>query len=529
MSYKKWVAIASLLSLNAMGAVNYHQKVDRVKFLEQISKGVSQVNLEAFHRELFYEQQGYSLPERADMEANLLAEKVRNQVVKAYETSLKLHGDEDKAAEEIRSAIEKDLELVSPDLQDELRRISFEALDEVQRGRISATTKLDKIKQSMLKHVQSRFDYLNAEQKIDVNFASDNDSTRYNKVSPDVFASVFGSDDASKAVYKDKKELMAALVSDQDAMDEIYDRYASTSMDSVELVTTDSNISLQVKVEFLGIGVEAGPTISFSREFRTMVNVVAQSLNPVLLPDGNFDFYMRDRQGKIIKEKGKERKRKVGFMCRAQLEFASRYTGSGGFTYAGMGGGASVSKSFRNSVNLESRRLAIPEYVGNKTATYKYLNELCHNDFLNAQISNTLTIKKSLNIMMKNVISSLRFSHPKTKCAVDSHCFNWYNKELIPLVRVKNYPRCVAETREKFMQCELRGLQGQNCAVYDNKGTRISDGQWEYKCDTGLKCVKYQDAGWFSPAKGKCMPTSKSYRSPLQQSRTKYIEVNFVD
>jgi len=126
-----------------------------------------------------------------------------------------------------------------------------------------------------------------------------------------------------------------------------------------------------------------------------------------------------------------------------------------------------------------------------------------------------------LDIMMKNVVSGLTFSHPKTKCAVDEHCYNWFNKEVISLVKIKNFPRCrEGSSLEKFRTCQLSGLEGQNCPVFEN-GKRTSDGQWEYNCDTGLKCVKYESQTFFlgsvwSYAKGKCQVINrKTYRNPF--------------
>ncbi len=118
----------------------------------------------------------------------------------------------------------------------------------------------------------------------------------------------------------------------------------------------------------------------------------------------------------------------------------------------------------------------------------------------------------------------------------DSHCFNWYNKEL-GMIKINNYPRCVQNTQQKFNFCQLRGLKGQNCAVYAN-GKKVSDGMFEYPCDSGLKCVKTQTEGWFQGfdlyryAKGKCMPiNAKTYRSPLaKKTQNKgYIEVHLVN
>jgi hypothetical protein len=263
---------------------------------------------------------------------------------------------------------------------------------------------------------------------------------------------------------------------------------------------------------------------------------MTEGLAPVLMNDGNFDYWKRDKAGKILVKNGKEVKRYISFTCESQLEFETEYAGAGGFKFMGLGGNASISQRFVNSVSLASRRLALPEYVAQKSMTIKYISELCHRDFLNARFNNSLTVMASLNIMMKNIVSGLSFSHPKTKCAVDEHCYNWFNNEIISLVKIQNFPRCGEENgREKFRSCQLRGLKGQNCPVYEG-GKRTSDGQFEFACDKGLKCVKYESQTFFlgavwSSAKGKCqIVNKKTYRNPFDvANESREIEVTLAD
>jgi hypothetical protein len=237
---------------------------------------------------------------------------------------------------------------------------------------------------------------------------------------------------------------------------------------------------------------------------------VAEGLSPVLNTDGEFDYMKRDRAGKLLKKDGKAQKRFMNFTCDSSLVFSSEYAGSGGFNVSGLGGRASAASKFTNAVTLSSRRIQVPELVDGRTVSHKFLTELCHNDFLNAQVTNNLTVSGSLNKMMENIVASLRFSHPKTTCQNDNQCQDWFNNEVMEVAKAGNTPRCIEESSEKFRTCELRGQQGQNCTVYDAHGTRISDGQNEFTCDQGLTCVKYRDGGWFKGftlyqyAKGSC-------------------------
>ncbi|WPU64691.1 hypothetical protein [Peredibacter starrii] len=479
----RWIFMAALFSFSAMGSVSFEEKKNRVEFLEELTKSTS-LGVEAFHRELNYEKLNLSLEKRAENEAQLLAEKVKIQIIKAYEAALESSGNADEAAEEIRNAVEKDLMLVSPDLQDEMRKISLDTLEALQRGAVSADLDLSNLQMALMQGVEERSNFLNEE-------------------GVDMLPPAMATSDNRRLNYTKKADILESLTSDRESVDWISS--AGNTMKSVDSRKVDSKISLQVRVEFMGIGVEAGPAIAFRREYKTNVTVNTEGMQPALKSDGSFDFTTYDRMGRVVKNK----RRFISFNCDADLEFETEYAGAGGFTFAGIGGSTGVSKKFSNSVNIASRRLLLPEQIAGKKVTMNSMVELCHNDFLNARVTNNLTVKGALNVMMKNMVASLRFTHPKNKCATDAHCGDWFKKEVITLAKNNNKARCVENTREKFMQCELRGQQGQSCIVLDAKGKRLSSGNQEYTCDKGLRCVQTEEAGFLSPARGKCMPIKK--------------------
>lgn len=520
----RWLFVTALLSQAAFANVTLEEKKNRIEYLEELSSQAVSMNIEAYRRELEYEKQELPLEKRAENEANLLAEKVKDQVQKSYELALTKKTPEEAAAE-IREAIERDIILIAPELQEEIKNIAIQALESVHQGGYSQVTKLDKVEKVLLKGVQDRHQFFNE--------PGDNDF-RQDAFQEPTLPSARSGRDAERKEYMSKAQVIESLVSDRENA-----RWVSTSNLTVKSdasTRVESKISLQVKVEFLGVAVEAGPSINFKREYKTSATIMAEGLNPVLMNDGNFDYIKRDQFGRPVKKNDIIQKRLLNFSCDANLDFETEYAGSGGFSVAGVGASSTIARKYSNSVSLSSRRILVPEYIDNKTVTMRYLRDLCHMDFLRAKVTNTMNVAGSLNVMMKNIVASLRFSHPKTKCVQDTHCYNWYNKEIIPLVKINNFPRCVEESREKFRACELRGLKNQNCAVFDAKGKKISDGMFEYKCDTGLKCVKYQDAGWFRGfdlyqyAKGKCMPINpKTYRSPFDKPKRDYIEVYLVN
>ena len=502
----RWMILALLISSSSFARTSFLQKQMRVQSLMKLKMHAPSLAFEAYQRELDYESEGLTVDERAKTETNLLAAKIRQQVIAAYKAALNENKSAELAREEIKAHIENDLELAAPKLKEELLGLAIQTLDSIDAGGTSDEVDLSNVEVVMRKEVVSRKEFL------------DKDQDPQNGADP-VTPKANTSKDAERKEYATKAELLESLVSDRESSRWV--TTANQTINTAEITKIDSNISLQVKFEFLGVAIEAGPTITFKRQFTTNATIIAEGLNAVLMRDGNFDYWKRDRAGKVVVKNGKDVKRYISFTCDSGLEFETEYAGGGGFKFFGLGGDVTISQKFVNTVNLASRRIALPEYVAGKSVTVKYISELCHQSFLNAKFSNTMTVAGSLNVLMKNVVSGLIFSHPKTKCSVDSHCYNWFNNEIIGLVKIKNFPRCAEENnREKFRSCQLRGLEGQNCPVYEG-GKRTSNGEWEYACDAGLKCIKYESQTFllgyvWTPAKGKCVVNNKkTYRNPF--------------
>jgi hypothetical protein len=512
----------SLLSNVGLAAVSFQEKEAMVQELIQMQDKLPYVDIEGYKRELEYEKQNLTLDEKIAAEADLMANTIRTQIYNAYEASLINTKSEAQAYEEVKNAILNDITLADPTAQDELKQIALTTLDEIEKGGTSRNIDSKVLRNVVNDEVTNRHKYLSNPTK-----GKDEQHKRANNVNDDDIKSPNITD------YTSKQQLMRSLVSTYDNS-----RWVFTSNQIVktnQTTTIASNISLQVKFSFLGATISAGPTITFKRKYATNATIMAETLHPVILADGNFDYWKRDANNRIVRIKGEDQKRYIAFTCDADLTFETDYAGGGGFTFMGLGGGASVSSTFSNSVTLSSRRIALPEYVAGKTVTVKYISELCHNDFLNARYSNKMRVTDSLDVMMKNVVAGLEFSHPKTKCAVDSHCYEWFNREVIALFKIKNFPRCAEESREKFRSCQLRGLEGQACYVFEN-GKQTSSGSFEFHCDKGLRCVKYQDQTFFlgkvwQYSKGRCqIINKKTYRDPFQEAWSNHgIPVTLAD
>jgi hypothetical protein len=312
--------VSTLITGSVFSAVSFEEKKNRIEYLEELTSSAVSMNIDAYRRELQYENKNLPVEKRAKIEANLLAEKIKVQIQRAYEAAL-TSGNHEEAAQEVRTAIEKDLGLISPELRKEIREISLETLGNIQQGEISQHLDLENVEKIMLKNVLERADFFNKEgQEIhQTAMLTDGDPAG----------------NADRSEYDSKTAILESLVSDLPSA--TFGLKSNAGIKSDSITSVDSKISLQVKVNFLGISLEAGPTISFSRTYNTSAVLNAEGLGPFLLPDGNFDFLKRDRTGNSIVQNDIHQKRLILFSCRATLGFESAYSGQGGFFSDGYG------------------------------------------------------------------------------------------------------------------------------------------------------------------------------------------------
>ena len=485
---QKYLILAVLVSYSSFGAVSLQEKKHRVEELMKLQSSSPALSFEAYNREIEYEARGLSLEARTKNETNLLAEKVRSQVLEAYRVALLEFESPEVAREEVRQRIRKDLELASPEMREDLLTLANRTLDQADLGGENSEVELKSVEAVVEEGVVSRRDFLNAEGDLQ------------SRVPRPV-------NDSNRKDYKNKADLMESLTSSRR-----HTRVATSATQSVKSSHNskfEGRISLQVQVEFLGVTLEAGPTITFRRTMVTNATVVSEGLRTVILPGGKIDRYMRDPQNKVILKNGKPVDRYIAFNCDTELKFEAEYKGNGGFKYMGIGGGVTYTKTYASAVSLQSRKVAIPESVQNRVVDLNYLSELCHESFLSTKIEGALTVRQTLNLMMKNVVSGLVFTNPQTKCITDSYCADWFEKDVLAVEKQNNTYRCVEHKTDKNRFCQLRGKEGQSCLVFEaHKLT--SSGKNEFNCDWGLKCSKTKNATYgafnyvVSPAKGIC-------------------------
>jgi hypothetical protein len=359
------IAVLALLSFSAL-AVTLEEKQERIEALEKLKSPGLTLDTEAFLRELSYDERNLTLSERAKEEVNLLAASVRQRIKLAFDKALEVSQDREKARDEIREMITTDLELAAPELRSELLEFSLTALDDLTVSGASETVSLPRIERTMLSKVKERNVFLNTE---------DNRPTP-RKQSPSV---------AEKKDYKSTAELIGVLVSEGPNTNFVSS--AHQSITTANATSVESKVSIQVKIEFLGANLSAGPEITFKRVFTTSANLMAEGLYPVL--DGRSNF--------IFTNPRTSQPRAVNFKCDAQLRFTTDYSGGGEFKVAGLGNSVKGAQSFSSNVSLTSRMIKLPQSIGSQVVTLSMLTNICHGQFLRAGTGAGTTVTQSLD------------------------------------------------------------------------------------------------------------------------------------
>jgi hypothetical protein len=531
MRFQTFIVVTALSSLPLWAHAGMAQLEMKVQSIESLSANARTDSVaNAFNRELKYAKSNFSQNQKVKAEANLYASNLQKIIIAAYEAELKeTKGDALMAKARIIEFAEKDLAHAQAGIASDVKTLTMQTIEDYEQGGVSSEeSEFSNVEEFVKKEIESREKILN-------------DDGCCNDIQP----KVNNSKDSDKKVFASKAELMESLLSERESA-----RWVSQSNQTVRTARAtkrDSKIGVSVQIPFLGT-TGLSSSVTFKRETTTGATIISEGLHPVLQNDGTFDYWKRDRDGNVVVKNGVKVKRYISFTCDAERSFSNETAAGGSLSIGVPGFSASGEKTwtkvYTNSVNMASRRIALPEYVGGETVNVKSLTEICHSLFLSSKFSNKLTVDASLDIMMRNIIAGLEFSNTKTKCSVEEHCYDWFNNKIIGLAKIKNWPRCEQES-EGFLNCKLKGLVGQNCPVIE-KNTRISDGQWEFACDKGLKCVKYENIVYSSGrletflydkvkkfAKGKCMPiNAKTYKDPmtLQNERDgRYIEINFQD
>lgn len=443
------------------------------------------LDLDVLQREAAYESLDLTLDQRANSEAQILVQSVRSAVLRGYQAALEETGSVEEASQQVRINVERDMHLVAPELQADMKMI----VEDVLRNPVEVSQALpvsDTLLSSMKERSKLRQQVL--EQAPLSNKAI---TTKAVNSKNGLVLDLKGIKQ-----HETKTNFVNALADDQSESE----RWVATS--NVQATSGisrghEEEISMQVSAEFLGVKVAAGPVFTFKKYITSAADFKGEGLYPIFDSRGSFDFILRDKFGNPKKEKGKIGRRYVMMSCNVTSSVESEAALKGGFKVAGVGAEGKVVEKYTNSVLFESRRVLVPDTIDGRAVTVGTLAQICHRDFPRAVTSNGRTVKQNLDTMIRNLISGLTYVNPSLKCVTDAHCVNWYNKEVIWMHKYNTTPKCVQERNNpSLMTCQLRGVQGAACAVYDG-GKRVSSGMFEYTCNTGYKCVITHKGGWF--------------------------------
>jgi len=486
------LCFASMTSLGAMAGLPLEQMENRLKELEIYRN--NGLDLAAIEREAVYEVNDVPLEQRAWMESQLLVQALREAVLKSYFLAIDEASDsEDPAAtarDLIRANMEKDLHLLAPELQSDMKAIVEDVLKNP-KWESSELPLSDKLVANMKERSLNRVELLSKPSSVPSDFTNLAD----NKGS--------GSKITSKAA------LVAALAGGS-SPDNFEARYNAKARSSVSLAA-EAKFSAQIKASFMGVEIAAGPTFTFTKTVSSAVQFGGEGFAPIFDGQGRFDLVKRGSNGQPVMVNGRSVPRRVAFACDLTARVESETALAGGFSAMGVGPEARAVKTYRNEVELASSDLLVPDTLDGRLATVATLAAICQRDFLRARTSNGRTIGQNLDTMIRNLVSSLTYVNPAMKCVVNSHCNNWFNKEVLGIHKYKTVPRCIQERgNPSVMTCQLRGGTGANCKVVrENKV--VSNGWFEYICDTGKRCVVTEVGGWggllgwtWTPWKGQC-------------------------
>ncbi len=391
MQLRRLVPLIALFSFQVLAEVEFDEKIKRVEFLEKLGSLHGSLEVGPYRRELEYERDRLPLEVRAQREAQLLANRLRAQVRKKYAELIEASASLDARAQ-LQSQIEADLVHVAGELRPEVRAIALDALVEVSEGRSGFGSDFSRLQRRMLLQVRQRARFLNQRLQTQAPDASHFFET------PELHQ-------LTQAQLRNttKQQVLEGLVSERELAPYLMGSFVTVRSDVAS--RGDSRVSIQIKADFLGASVEAGPSVSFNRTYRTQAVVMAEGLAPVVNTDRTFDRGRRDRFGTPTPGK-----RTITIGCEVSLLFSATYAGAGGFSVFGVGGSASVSKQYSNAVQVTSNRIMLPETIDGRPVDLGTLSQLCHRDFLKTQVSGAVDVAGSLNIMMRNVLAGVRIT-----------------------------------------------------------------------------------------------------------------------
>jgi len=449
------------------------------------------LDLPAIERQVVYELHDLTPEVRAWQEGQLLARDLRHAVLQSYLVALEESGSAEAAADVIRANMEKDAPLLAPELKDDINAL----VEHVLANPVPMSSDEDvPLSPALLANMRAR-----GQSQMEL-------LSQPTTSSLDSFESMDNKSSGSSITTR--AGLLAAFAG---GSREDFQVNYNTVARSEEARASSQTFSAQVSAEFLGVKLAAGPTFNFTQTITSTVEFGGEGYSPLFDAQGRFDLVKRNSQGQPLRVAGVVVPRRVAFSCELEAEVQSETVLAGGFSVAGLGGDARVTRTYKNTVKMASQDLLVPNTLDNRLTTVATLASICQRDYMNVRASNGRTIKQNIDVSIRNLVASLTYRNAAMKCVINSHCNSWYNREVLGIHKYRTVPRCIQERgNTSVMTCQLRGGTGANCAVVRD-GKRVSNGYFEYTCDTGKRCVVTKQGGWggflntqWIPWKGEC-------------------------
>lgn len=498
-------AICLLLTLPGIASAVVTPQSLQNRLSELAPLGAKGLDLDALKREVGYENQQLSTKQRARLEADLLLKQIRFGVQAAYQAALKATGNAEAARAKVRENALQDLEHIDPALADDVRLVVDDALSGgFQQAPPSVTLTKQLADASLLRQEVLQGSALTPvvlKEKVP-NPSAIEDIHLGPKTTqlPRDTGGALATDNLGVLRYNSRQEMAQAMVSATDSS-ERWVATANVNFRSNRMTGYEENISLQMKAEFLGFEVSAGPVFKFRRTLTSTANFSGEGMNPLVDGRGFFDFVVRDSLNNV-----RPNRRFIFFTCELEsdIEFEERV--GGGFKVGGPGADIQQINGFRQSVNMSSRRILVPDAIGGYQTNLAMLEQTCHNEFVMARLSNGRTVKQNMDASIANVIAGTIYVNNAMECVKDSHCDGWYKKHLSFLSdESTTTAECVQTTNKAVMVCAKRGIQGASCPVKGEIQYGIG-GMME--CAKGYTCIPDKKPvnmrGW-SYTKGTCI------------------------
>ncbi len=480
------VLLLVLAAPAAFAALSVNGLQNRLQSLEPLRR--QGLDVDALVREIGYEAQNLDSGGRARLEAQRMLEQVRLSVVAFYDAKIAEGLNTEAARAEVRAHANRDLERFTPAVADGLREVMEATLANPRSSRLPAPSpallaQLEEASRARQATLHPSLTPVSLpRQRSDEGML--------------IPASAGGGGISGLSINAlgvrayDNRQEMAQALANSDESSERWVATASLTMESIRTTGYEEQISLQVRAEFLGIEISAGPILKFRRLISSMAIIMGEGMSAMVDSQGHFDFTTRDASGRVVTNR--RGRRFISFSCRLEARLENEAGMAGGFKLAGVGGTVREINAFNQNIRMDSRWILVPDTIGGRRTHMVMLDQTCHNEFVNARLENGRTVKQNLDASISAFVGSLIYVNDGLDCVQPHHCREWFRGQH-PFLRNSSVPACIpSDDPREVTTCAMRGVDGAKCPVM-YQGRRVSSGFMELECSEGFTCVPNRD------------------------------------